>query len=373
METRRGTGHRFAVLISMVVLAMVATVGFAPVASAAYSPTPMGPSRWVPDGPVHAVVASGSRVFVGGSFTGGVAALDAGTGALLWTGTANGGVRALAVSPDGTHLIAGGGFSQVDGVTHRKLASLLVTTGKAEPNWKAAAGGLVRDIVVSGGTAYFAGAFTKHNGLTQGGLGAVSVSTGKVVPGFTASTDAKVFGLATNGSKLVVAGGFTTVNGQPRSSLASITLATNTLDAWNPTRPCAGCNLYWDVVLNGSTVYAVGRNAGAVTAVDLTTAARRWRVTANGDAQALVLSGGLLYVGGHFSEIGNPRVPRKIMAALNPATGAVDPGFTARFVTSYPGIWALAATTSRLYVGGHFTAAGPRPNRFPYFAMFASS
>ncbi len=351
------------------------SVGFSPAASAAYSPDPVGPVGWLPDGPVLATVVHGDRVFVGGSFTGGVAALDASTGAPVWTGTLDGGVRALAVSADGTHLIAGGSFTAADGATHKRLVSLRVGDGTAEPTWTASATGLVRDIVVVGDTAYFGGHFDKHNRLDQRSLGAVSVSTGRPVTAFTAATDDHVYGLATNGARLVIAGRFTTVNGQPRDSLASVSLAGSTLDGWSPPRACSGCNLNWDVFLDGasSTVYAVGRNAGAVRALDLTSGAQKWRVTANGDAQAVILAGGLLYVGGHFAEIGSPRVPRSILAALNPATGAVDPAFTPRFVTRWPGIWALSASDSTLYAAGHFTAAGASPpQRFPYFAMFGS-
>src|SRR3712207_3803125 len=75
---------------AIVIVASAATVvGLAPAASAAYTVEPVGPS-WVPNGGVHAVVADGDRVYVGGSFTGGVAALTADTGRLLWLGNTNG-------------------------------------------------------------------------------------------------------------------------------------------------------------------------------------------------------------------------------------------------------------------------------------------
>jgi outer membrane protein assembly factor BamB len=363
---------RVAAVVTGVALALSVTVGWAPAASAAYSHDPVGPT-WTPDGAVLAAVTAGPRVIVGGNFTGGIAALNASTGALIWRGTANAGVEALALSQGGTHVIVGGRFTEVSGAAHRKLASLRVSDGVAESTWKARAGGTVRDIAIVGDTAYFGGAFTNHNGINQGGLGAVSVSAGTAVTAFTASTDAKVYALATNGSKLVIGGNFTAVNGLPRASLASVTLASNALGGWNPARQCTGCNLYWDVLVNGSTVYAVGRNAGAVVAFDLDTAARRWRVTANGDAQALTFSDGLVYVGGHFTQIGNgtARQPRKILAALNPATGALDANFRPSFVGSYPGVWALASTSSRLYVGGHFSSAGTL-KKHPYLAIFGS-
>jgi outer membrane protein assembly factor BamB len=354
-------------------MSVALAVNAAAPASAAYAPTPTGPTGWVPDGPVLSVVTSGSRVFVGGTFTGGLAALDAATGALLWTGHADGGVRALALSADGTHVIAGGTFLTVDGARHRKIASIDVATGTAEPRWRAGVGGAVRDIQVVGDTAYFGGAFAKHNGIEQRGLGAVSVSTGKPVTGFTAATDGDVFALATNGARLAVGGAFTTLNGQARNALGSVTLPSGSLDAWKPAQQCTKCLRYWDLALDSNTVYGVGRNAGAAVAIDFTTAATRWRTTANGDVQAVTVAGGMVYVGGHFTKIGVPQVPRFILAALNPNTGAVDPGFTPTFVTSWPGIWALTATATRLYAGGYFTAAGPTPpKRYPYFAMYSS-
>ena len=135
--------------------------------AATYEPDPVGPVGWDPDGPVLAVTSAGNRVFVGGGFTGGVAALDADTGDLLWRGHADGVVRALAVTADGTHVIAGGGFTAVDGAEHRRLALLQVGDGDAEAGWRASAGGMVRDIVVRGDTAYFGGQFSRHDGVTQ--------------------------------------------------------------------------------------------------------------------------------------------------------------------------------------------------------------
>jgi outer membrane protein assembly factor BamB len=299
-----------------------------------------------------------------------VAALDATTGAPVWIGTANGDVRALAMSADGSRVLAGGAFTTVTGVTHRKLASLDVADGTADPTWKAAAGGTVRDIVVQGDTAYFAGAFTSHAGMTQMGLGAVSVSTGKNVTDFTTTTDGIVYALATDGTRLYFAGKFTAVDGLPRNQVASVTLATRTLDLWAPPRMCTECNVDWDMTTANGVVYVVGRNGGAVVAFDALTGLPRWRVNrANGDAQAVTLFDGRLWVGGHFTTIN--ALPRVTLAAFNPATGVLDP-VSARFVTTYPGIWALGSSSNRLYVGGHFTAAGPKPNRFPYFAMFGA-
>src|SRR3954447_21825678 len=176
--------------LAVVALAGALTVvGLAPAASAAYNPEPVGPS-WVPDGGVHAVATDGSTVYVGGAFTGGVAALDALTGALKWRGNANGDVRALALN--GSHLLLGGAFTTVGGATHRKLASVNAATGAVDAAFKPAPGGTVRDIVVANGIAYYGGQFTN--------LGAVDPTTGAAVPGFNVSTNGQVYALGTDGA-----------------------------------------------------------------------------------------------------------------------------------------------------------------------------
>ncbi|WP_158580037.1 Ig-like domain-containing domain [Geodermatophilus marinus] len=359
----------------MVLAALVTVVGLAPAASAAYSPEPVGPA-WVPDGGVHAVAVSGGVVYVGGSFTGGVAALTADTGQLIWRGTANGDVRALALTTDGSHLLLGGAFTTVGGTTHRKLASVHAGTGAVDNTFRGTAGGTVRDIVVVGNTAYFGGAFTQHGGMAQQGLGAVDATTGALVSSFTASANGTVYALGTDGSRLFIGGGFTTVDGQPRNQLASVTLSSHSLDSWAPARACTGCNLIWDLTVGGNRVYTVGRNAGTGYTVDKNTGAFVLRVTGgvNGDSQAVTLSpdGRTLYIGGHFVTVAGQT--RMLVAEFDVSGNrAVLGPFSTRFVTSYPGVWAMASTSSRLYVGGDFTAAGSRvggQNRYPYFAIF---
>jgi hypothetical protein len=360
----------------MVIMAAVAMViGLAPSASAAYAVQPVGPA-WTPNGGVHAVVVDegANRVYVGGSFTGGVAALRADTGALLWNGNANGDVRALALGPNGS-LLLGGAFTTVGGATHRKIASVNAATGAVNNGFRGTVGGTVRDIVVVGNTAYFGGAFTNHSGFTQRGLGAVDATTGTRVTTFTVATNGTVYSLATNGSRLFFGGEFTAANGQPRSYLASATLASNAVDAWAPPMACTGCNRIWDLVAHPARnrVYAAGRNAGGVYVLDMNSSTpiatqRRF----NGDVQALTLApDGRLYAGGHFVTVNG--VARELVAEFDVSgTAPVLGAFSANFVTSFPGVWGMASTSSRLYVGGDFTRAGTQTKAYPYFAMFPS-
>src|SRR4051812_15933792 len=358
--------------VAVVALAAALTVlGLASAASAAYTPEPVGPS-WVPDGGVHAVATDGVTVYVGGAFTGGVAALDAMTGALKWRGDANGDVRALALN--GSHLLLGGAFTTVGGATHRKLASVNAASGAVDAAFKPAPGGTVRDIVVVNGIAYYGGQSPTG--------GAVTAPRGPAVPGFTVSTNGQVYALGTDGARLYIGGKFTAVNGLTRNTLASVTLSTNALDPWTPAPGCAitNCNVIWDLTVDvpRRRVYTVGRNPGTLYTVDTGPAAAvvfRAPGAFNGDSQAVTLApDGHVYVGGHYVRVTIRGVVYDRMLVsewdVSGTTPVIQP-FSTRFVTSYPGVWAMASTGSRLYVGGDFTQAGAQ-KRFPYFAMFPS-
>jgi hypothetical protein len=321
---------------------------------------------------------------VGGAFTGGLVALNANGGQLLWNANANGDVTALALNGD--HLLLGGAFTTVGGATHRKIASVFTSNGAVDKTFKGTAGGTVRDIVVANGNAYFAGAFTNHGGMTQTGLGAVNATTGALVSSFTASANGNVYALATDGNRLFFGGKFTAVaqtaggTAQTRNELASVTLSTNTLDSWAPVQACTGCNVVWDMTLDQAKnrLYTVGRNGGTLFTVDTATGATVFKAPGgfNGDSQAVTLSpDGHVYVGGHFTtvKIGGVTYSRILVAEFD-VSGSKPTlqGFSARFVTTYPGVWAMASTSSYLYVGGAFTAAGPKingSNAYPYFAI----
>jgi hypothetical protein len=357
-------------------------VGLAPAASAAYAAQPVGPTNWVPNAGVHAVVAAGDRIYVGGSFTGGVAAIDAATGRLAWLGNANGDVRALALTAD-NRLLLGGAFTTVGGTTHRKLAAVQTGTGAVDNAFKPAVGGTVRDIVVAGNTAYFGGQFTSHNGMTQGGLGAVDVTTGKPVTTFTVSTNSQVYSLGSGGGRLFIGGKFTAVNGLPRNYLASVTLSTNTLDNWAPPAACGTCNVIWDLTVDASRgrVYTAGRNSGGLYILNMNSNTPIYRLGGfNGDTQAVTLApDGKLYVGGHFVRvtIGGVAHNRMLVAEFDVSgpngTRPVLGPFSANFVTSWPGVWAMASTPSHLLVAGDFTKAGTQTKKYPFFAMFKAA
>lgn len=361
---------------------LATVVGFAAPAHADYSTAPLT-LGWNPAGPVHSSVSGNGVVYVGGKLdgTGGIAAVDAATGNLLWQIPANGDVRALALSPDGSRLYVGGGFNTVDGVTHKHLLVVNTADHSIVSPWKGTASGMVRDLVLNGDTLFVGGTFAKLNGVAGKGLGAVNATTGVRDGAFNHFTDLDVEGLALTSSSLLVVGKFTQVDGQPRASLAAINLSDYSLSSWAPRRFCSGCDTYWDVQTDGTWAY-VGASGGGgnFAAISLTTGSQRWPfVHADGDIQAVWLAGdGKVYVGGHFGQsiyntsTSHNAVPVTVVAAVDLSTGQPVSTFTPKIYKTYPGCWTFTTTPGALWVGGDFTGElqNGSNNHKPYLAAY---
>jgi PQQ-like domain len=361
---------------------LVATVlGFAAPAHAIYTEEP-ATLAWHPAGPVHSSVSRDGVVYLGGKLdgTGGIAAVDAATGNLMWLLPANKDVRALALSPDGSRLFAGGTFTAVNGQTRKHLAAVNLADHSLVAPWTGKASGLVRDLVVSGDTLFVAGAFVSVDGVASKGIGAVSATTGARITTFNHAVDTDVDGLALTSDTLLMSGTFTQVDGQPRASIAAIDLTTFTLTSWAPPRFC-DCDTYWDVQTDGTYAYVgASGHGGNFTAFDLTTGVQPWPyVHTDGDVQAVWLPGdGRAYLGGHFAisiyNTATPElaVPVTVLAAVDLTTGQPDPTFNPKIYKVYPGAWALTSTADKLWVGGDFT--GERQNgannKLPYLAAY---
>jgi hypothetical protein len=369
-------------LLSTVVGAVAIVVGFGTAAHASYTKEP-ATLGWHPAGPVHSSVSRGGVVYVGGKLdgTGGIAAVDAATGNLLWLLPASNDVRALALSADGSRLFAGGSFTAVNGQTRKHLVAINTADHSLVSPWKGTASGMVRDLVVRGDTLFVGGTFSSIAGATSKGIGAVSATNGARVTTFNHSVDLGVMGLALTSDKLLLSGTFTQVDGQPRASIAAIDLSTYALTSWSPARFCSSCATYWDIQTDGSYVYVASSGSGGnFAAFDLTTGAQRWKyVHADGDIQAVWLPGdGKVYVGGHFGQqiyrtgSSSSAVAATLVAAIDPTTGLPDPTFTPKIYKTYPGVWALTSTPNRLWVGGDFTGElqNGANNHMPYLAAY---
>jgi outer membrane protein assembly factor BamB len=357
---------------------MVATlsIGFMAPASHAYTVEP-APLAWEPDGPVHDIAVHGNRMYVVGEFTGGIAALDATTGALQWTASADNEVLAVAVSEDGSRVLVGGNFVSVNGIERKRLVAFDASDGTIVDGWRPKASGKVLTIAVDGGVAYVGGRFGSLSSSYQKGIGAVYVSSGQRVLSFSHYVDLPVEALAVGGGRLVLSGRFTSVDGSPRASIASINLSDYGLTSFSPARICPKCSNYKALATDGENAY-IGSSGpgGKFAAFDLDTGAQPWpMVLTDGDVQAVSVGfDGYVYIGGHFSQyVRTYANPRTQMASINAATGAVGP-FNPVMYNHYPGVLAVTATPDRLYVGGAFSGVqeNGESNHERFLAAFAN-
>lgn len=358
----------------------------APEARADYSPTPRT-TTWSPtDGRVYAIERIGDTVYVGGSFTNlrspngatqarsRLAAFDAATGALLpWNPGANGEVRALQASSDGSGLFVGGAFSSIAGVNRNRLAELSPSTGALVAGFTATANSTVLALELLDTRLYVGGTFTT---MTAGGtsaararLAAVNESNGSFVAGWSGSANAQVNALTAppGGNRVFVGGRFLTLSGQSRDYIGAVDADTGAATSWRPPIPCTDtqnpCFVY-DVATDIGKVYtAVGGPGGRVVAYDIASGVRRWTAYGDGDVQAVAVQGDTVYAGGHF-DANWANQTRAGLVALNSTSGGLlsfDP-----IVLGGLGVWDIYADAERLRVGGGFTRIDGNTQRARY-------
>lgn len=207
------------------------------------------PSGGVLEG-VTSLAASGSTVYVGGTFThvGGaafprrnVAAVrhvpgEDGT-VLPFDPDVDGAVRALAV--DGDKVYLGGQFSTVNGSIaslkrdRRNIAVVDATTG-LDTGLDPDADNVVRSLHVAEGNLYAGGDFLNvGHGIPRQRLAAFSTLTG-ATRDWNPGADGPVRALATYGPTVFAAGDFANAGGAARSGVADFDIATGAPDSFSP-------------------------------------------------------------------------------------------------------------------------------------------
>jgi hypothetical protein len=336
----------------------------------------------VTGGQVYAMARLGSRVVIGGTFTGlrspagitvarsRIAVIDAGTGAPepAWNPGANGTVRALAT--DGVNVFAGGAFTTIGGVARANLASLSGATGAVNTGFQANGNGEARSLLLHNGKLYAGGLFTTIRGSQRVRLAAVSPTTGVLDTAWRPTASWAVNGIAAipGTSTLALGGEFATVSGQPRRYVAAVNQSTGAVSAWAPAADCVNtanpCIVRAVVATSGLVYAAVGGPGGRLSAYDAATSVRRWSVYGDGDVQCIALVGGTVFAGGHFDPQFGPPGARQGVAAMDAVTGMRLP--YAPSVTGASGVWAMLADADGLRIGGSFTAVAGDPARRGY-------
>ena len=288
---------------------------------------------WQTNGIVWALAHSGSTVFAGGTFSqirppqGGsgaardavnFAAFDAATGAptscrlsfTIGSGTAT--VRALAVSPDGGTLYAGGYFSAVNGTPTGSLAAVDIASCTPRTGFHPQMNATVRALAVTADTVYAGGDFTRANGETRGRFAALDASDGSVLP-FAASADApgRAVTVAPDGRHVVLGGDFFTVNGTGTHALAVVDATSGAVTTSYPGF-IADNSVVKSLASDSDGIYTGNEGTGhhafdGRIGLDPATFAQRWRDTCYGATQSVLPYRSVLYSASHAhdcSEVG---------------------------------------------------------------------
>lgn len=315
-----------------------------------------------PNGPVHVLRLTGSRLHVGGRFTaildsvrGNAAAVDPFVNRLLpWNPNLNGPVNTMEFF--GGMFYVGGLFSSVGIAQRRNIASVDSVLGGVS-GWNPVAGSEVKVIGVQS-NVFLGGLFRSVNGAVRKNVAALDDTAGATA--FNPNVNGGVNAMKLSGATLYLGGAFDTVSGQRITRLAAVNANSGFPTTWRPQVGPDG--IVNAIELSGSTVYAGGTFTTVGTtqrrylvALDSATGSlTAWNPNPNDHVLALKFSGGVMYAAGLFSQIGTET--RNRVAAINLATGA--PTLWEPNTAGVTSVSALAVTGPAVYIGGAFTTIG---------------
>jgi hypothetical protein len=341
------------------VITLLVVLLLAPAARATISPSPQ-PGVWGTNGRVRALMQRKGVVYVGGSFTEAVSpdgthtlprrnlmALDATTGKPTdWNPGANDLV--LTIARHGPNIFVGGRFTDIG----NHIADIS-PSGALMDGFKGTADRLVRSIDVVGSDLYVGGDFTSIDHVAQPFLAKLGID-GRLQPDFAPDVNGPVFGSApfANGDLLIV-GLFSAVDGHSTGTAAVV----DPTGAPGPAlvRPPSVKSMSVHTV--GTTGFVgVGSSGNEMLAYDQS-GAKLWRVGCNGDVQAIGDANGEVIMGGHYGTCGGTTAGKLTAIRFD---GTIDRSWKPRVKgdTSRRGVFALLSTSTTLWAGGDFTAAG---------------
>lgn len=357
-------------------------------------------STWQTNGIVWSMAASDDGVvYAGGTFSTlrppgaaagtseqpavNFAAFDAATGAptdcslsfTLSSGTAT--VRALALSPDGSTLYAGGRFGAVNGEGVSNIAAIDTATCTPRKDFKLAVSATVRALAVTGDTVYLGGDFNSVEGQNRNYFAAVT--TDAALKPWTANADevGRALEVTPDGRNVVLGGDFFKVNNTTSHALAVVNATTGALVRGYPGF-IPNTSTVQDLTSDAKQFYTANEGTGGGVfdgriALDLTTFDQVWRDTCLGATQAVLVHDGVLYSGSHAHDCASmgafPDQPRKHLLAQS----VDDPKLLPWFPDTNDGIGEpvgprVMAQTGKgghhyLWVGGEFTTVNSKPQQ----------
>ncbi len=316
----------------------------------------------------------------------------------------NGPAFALDVTPDGSRLLVGGEFTQVNGTNTGSFVALNPNTGALASGFQAnvtftAGTTVIQDIEVASDGIYIGGNFnriTNASGttVTRNRLAKLNPNNGSVIGAFNASVQgARVLSIDVDADRVYLGGYFSSVNSAANTRLFATVRSSNGslfpgvrqgefVDMPN----FSGGTIPFDIDHFGDKVYLAteAHNLIILNRSDLSRIGFFHTQIGGGDYQALDVSGGRLYAGGHYWATQNydtasypggiggvtyretvhrvsPNLTPTVWAsAYDAATGAHQPSFLMD-ISAQSGVWAIKrASNGTLWVGGDLTRAGNR-------------
>jgi len=349
------------------------------------------------NGRVSAIVTIGGTTYIGGSFTSvrpygsaagsketpraHLAAINSDGTLNGWNPGANAAVLALAASPDGSTVYAGGDFTTVANVTRPHVAALGASSGTTTA-FNPSTDLSVLSIAATSTKVYLGGSFTKVGAASRAHLAAVS-QTGTLDTTWkpTANAAVRAVRLSPSASDVYVGGGFSAINGSTtQKNLARLSPSSGAVSAWSshPKFPV------YAIATTTGQVFVGGNGTGGHAAAYSATGSQQWLIQTDGGVQAIAAMNGVTYVGGHFDNLctgdttggtsgfscptGQVAATRHKLFAVNASSGALDPW--APNPNSNLGVWSMEAHGTSLDVGGDFTAIGAPRSSQQGFARF---
>jgi hypothetical protein len=352
-------------------------------------------STYQTNGVVWAMAQAGGDVFAGGTFSAirppGAAAgtgetpaadfasFDAATGApagcqpSFTVGSNDATVRALAVSPDGRTLYAGGFFGTVSGTGVSSLAAIDLATCTVSTTFRPAVTGTVRTIVATDDAVYFGGDVTSVGGTARHRFAAVSASDGSLLPWApNADNPGRALALTPDGQDAVLGGDFNTVDGVNSHALAVVDTATGALVKAYPTGFIDPTSVVKDIYVDpaSNSFYTANEGTGGGVfdgriRLSLSDWNQVWRDTCLGATQAVAVYRTVLYSGSHAHDCSSMgEYPDEVRKHLL-AESVDDPHLLSFYPDTNDGIgekigprvmsFTSVGDTEYLWVGGEFT------------------
>ncbi|GEM_PF-3403682 len=280
----------------------------------------------------------------------------------------------FAIVADGSRVFVGGAFTSIKGVPREKAAALDVATAAVSGDFFApqigvvsGADNTVRALAIANGVLYLGGDFSILRNHDRQFVGAVDIATGDIVMNWDPNANGRVDAILPVGNAVYLGGEFSQVGSFKRNRLAEVASAAGNAAAqvrpWNPNASSAVRALAFQdggILAGGAFRSVGGAERRFLAAIDkLTGRPTDWAPNPDGEVRALLASGRTLYAGGSFGNVGGGT--RSRAAAWDIETGQLiswNPDVTDTAAGAKTGVDALVRRDDRIFLGGSFTHIG---------------